>query len=143
MTPGVCQYCECRDDAPCATGCSWADETRVVCSTCELGRLLSAVVLRALAHVHPAANLWVDAFAERPPDEQQLLVMAGRSLIEVIHTHATDDLDVLREQVNELLDELRARDPDLIARAQAEKVLTLRELVMAAFEGKRTIILAR
>jgi hypothetical protein len=34
LTPGVCRWCRCTYDNPCANGCSWADRTQTLCSEC-------------------------------------------------------------------------------------------------------------
>ena len=33
-TPGVCRVCGCTDRKACPGGCSWADESRTICSQC-------------------------------------------------------------------------------------------------------------
>lgn len=34
LIPGVCRWCRCTYERPCANGCSWADRTQTLCSEC-------------------------------------------------------------------------------------------------------------
>lgn len=66
MTPGVCRACGCTDDdcSACieATGqrCSWADEQHTLCTRCDRGELVAALVA-------PRAPEWVLTHRRRHP----------------------------------------------------------------------------
>lgn len=34
LTPGICRWCRCTYDNPCANGCSWVERTQTLCSEC-------------------------------------------------------------------------------------------------------------
>lgn len=34
LTPGVCRWCRCTYERPCANGCSWVERTQTLCSEC-------------------------------------------------------------------------------------------------------------
>ena len=34
LVPGICRWCRCTYDNPCANGCSWVDRTQTLCSEC-------------------------------------------------------------------------------------------------------------
>jgi hypothetical protein len=34
LVPGVCRWCGCTYDTPCANGCSWVERTQTLCSAC-------------------------------------------------------------------------------------------------------------
>jgi hypothetical protein len=34
LTPGVCRWCQCTYDRPCANGCGWVERTQTLCSEC-------------------------------------------------------------------------------------------------------------
>jgi hypothetical protein len=34
LTPGICRWCRCTDDTPCANGCHWVERTQTLCSEC-------------------------------------------------------------------------------------------------------------
>jgi len=33
--PGTCRYCGCTEEHACPDGCAWADDTLMICTTCE------------------------------------------------------------------------------------------------------------
>lgn len=35
LTPGECYVCSCTEDNACIEGCTWVDDQRSLCSTCE------------------------------------------------------------------------------------------------------------
>lgn len=35
LTPGVCRWCRCTYERPCANGCAWVDRAQTLCSECE------------------------------------------------------------------------------------------------------------
>lgn len=47
LTPGVCRWCRCTDDNPCANGCSLVERTQTLCSECvPLDKALETVTGR-------------------------------------------------------------------------------------------------
>lgn len=34
LTPGICRWCRCTYDRPCANGCSWVERSQTLCSEC-------------------------------------------------------------------------------------------------------------
>ncbi len=34
LTPGICRWCRCTYDNPCANGCAWADRAQTLCTEC-------------------------------------------------------------------------------------------------------------
>lgn len=34
LVPGICRFCRCTYDNPCANNCSWVDRTQTLCSEC-------------------------------------------------------------------------------------------------------------
>jgi hypothetical protein len=34
LTPGVCRWCRCTYESPCANGCGWVDRTQTLCTEC-------------------------------------------------------------------------------------------------------------
>jgi hypothetical protein len=34
LTPGICRWCRCTYDTPCANGCSWVERSQTLCSEC-------------------------------------------------------------------------------------------------------------
>jgi hypothetical protein len=34
LIPGVCRWCRCTYQRPCANGCSWVERTQTLCSEC-------------------------------------------------------------------------------------------------------------
>jgi hypothetical protein len=34
LTPGICRWCRCTYERPCANGCGWADRAQTLCSEC-------------------------------------------------------------------------------------------------------------
>lgn len=34
LTPGICRWCRCTYETPCANGCSWVERTQTLCSEC-------------------------------------------------------------------------------------------------------------
>ena len=34
LTPGICRWCRCNWNNPCANGCSWVERTQTLCSEC-------------------------------------------------------------------------------------------------------------
>jgi hypothetical protein len=35
LVPGICRWCRCTYERPCANGCSWVERTQTLCSECE------------------------------------------------------------------------------------------------------------
>jgi len=34
LTPGICRWCRCTYERPCANGCGWVDRARTLCTEC-------------------------------------------------------------------------------------------------------------
>lgn len=34
LVPGICRWCRCTHDNPCANGCGWVDRSQTLCSEC-------------------------------------------------------------------------------------------------------------
>lgn len=34
LVPGICRWCRCTYDNPCANGCGWADRAQTLCTEC-------------------------------------------------------------------------------------------------------------
>jgi hypothetical protein len=34
LSPGICRWCRCTYDNPCANGCAWADRYQTLCTAC-------------------------------------------------------------------------------------------------------------
>lgn len=34
LTPGICRWCRCTYNNPCANGCGWADRAQTLCTEC-------------------------------------------------------------------------------------------------------------
>ena len=34
LTPGICRWCRCTYERPCANGCGWADRAQTLCTAC-------------------------------------------------------------------------------------------------------------
>lgn len=51
LHPGICRWCRCTYERPCANGCSWVERTQTLCSECVPlnDALRSAAGRRALA----------------------------------------------------------------------------------------------
>lgn len=47
LVPGVCRWCRCTYDNPCANGCSWVERTQTLCSECvPLDRAMQTMASR-------------------------------------------------------------------------------------------------
>ena len=96
MMAGTCRYCTCTDADGCEGGCNWADPDRTICSTCFAAVEIVELVLEVFAAIGPRARppipLPVVAWDGLNGEQQQLLVMAFRRLVEAHRDTLRDEL---------------------------------------------------
>lgn len=86
MIAGTCRYCVCTDAVGCEAGCSWTDDTQTLCSLCQDAEDLAQKVVDLFGRVgpmlRPPAALPAPAWADLIFEQQQVLVMAHRRIVE-------------------------------------------------------------
>lgn len=107
ITPSTCRYCACTPADPCPGGCTWADETRTLCSRCDGGVIVAATflnTLRGLAFTHePRQPVPAVAWVDLPLEHQRPLVQICLTVAETwirrvadsVHIDAFDGADEL------------------------------------------------
>ena|ERR1051325_7828921 len=95
---GTCRYCSCTDEEACDGGCSWADESRSICSTCavtlDIAKHLVTVFGAVVASPKAKLQTSVEARWEALTDEQQkVLVFSCRGVMEAIRDGLRAGLD--------------------------------------------------
>lgn len=143
MAAGTCTFCNCTDATPCDGGCAWTDAAKTICSACARAQAIArgfvAIVARvASGNLHaPLDAHLIDSY---PAAGQQLLVMGLRALLERAPSEIELDGANVIAEVSRLLEVLRDRYPDAVARAERER-RSLADLVLALVEGHGRLVL--
>lgn len=138
MSAGICQYCGCTEARGCAAGCGWVDDARDFCNLCFLGEHVVRFVFSATARITGETP---PDWGSRPLPHRRALTMAARGLLEALPSTAAQELDVLREQLSGLMQELEARAPETVDQCRHESA-TLKDTVLAVFDPPGRIVLA-
>lgn len=95
----ACVYCLCTDTTPCQGGCSWVEDPagRAICSSCADSEDVAKKVVELFGglgpRMRPPAELPSPAWADLTFDQQQLLVIAHKRLIEAACAEMADELN--------------------------------------------------